>query len=153
MDVFQNIFIWCLKVRKKSCCTNQLLSVVWAPIEIPCYFGPDLSRFFGAIFSQNNMGCQWKPIKLTVIGQCNMAFWNHQGPNENILKKKSIFFTALLKSKFQVACQPTKRGHQNFWRVKEGGTNIFSQSFYCTFIAIPSEIHYSKKNSWSISAD
>ena len=56
------------KGLKEPCCTNQLLSVLWAPIEIPCYSGPNLSRFLGAISGQNNMGCQWEPIKLTVIG-------------------------------------------------------------------------------------
>ena len=39
------------------------------------------------------MRCQWESIKLTTIGQYNMAFLNLKGPDENILKKKYIFFT------------------------------------------------------------
>ena len=63
MDFFFRIFSFGVKDLKKPCCTNRLLSVLWAPIEIPCYFDPNLSRFFGCnFFYENNMGCQWELI-------------------------------------------------------------------------------------------
>ena len=38
------------KCSRKPCCTNQLLSILWALIENPCYFSPNLSRSFGCNF-------------------------------------------------------------------------------------------------------
>ncbi len=56
MDFFFTTFYMMPKGSKKQCCTDQLLSDLWATIEIPCYFRPK-SR--GSKFGQNNMGCQW----------------------------------------------------------------------------------------------
>ncbi len=59
---------------KKPYYTSRLLSVLWAPIDIPIYFYQKLDPK-SCYLGWNNMGCQWEPIKLTVVGSYILPLW------------------------------------------------------------------------------
>ena len=90
----QNIFIWALEVQKSHVVLTDYCRFYGLPLTSHVILTNNCTQKTCSNLGRNNMGSQWQPIKLTVVGQYNMVFSNLQAPNENILKKKPIFFTA-----------------------------------------------------------
>ena len=66
MDFSSQYFHLVPKGSKKSCCTNQLLSVLWAPMHM--LFRSRFEQIYWVQFLVKiTLGCQWEPINLTKI--------------------------------------------------------------------------------------
>ena len=67
----------------------------------------NLDRFGGSFFGQNNMGCLWQPLNLTLLLLHNITFLKPDDLNIQKLHLKSIDCVVLLNFQNPVPGQPT----------------------------------------------